>query len=510
MTGADRRKLNKDAGFSLVELLIAVIILAIIVIPLMNLFVSSNRINIKSRKTLRATTAAQDIMEGLKAYNIEEVRAQFADPASGFYVIDSRLIKGGMAEEPSLEVDSSGNPADGLYVFSMRDVTMQGSKFDAKIVVDGRGYMTSVPAGSAMKDHDAHLVSPTGSETYKFNDAAMADARSIDKNNGTFVETDKIRKAVLKSVFKDTDMRDAVELKLKAKGVADANIDDAIDAICFKSLVTSYPVPTIFDQVSRTITIDLTVSAEVDEDGNPKVDMEVTQIYDFICKDAAGANVEVHTAGDMGSGIMVNSQSCGSIARMVDAETGDEEINVNLFYYPLYGASSPDKIIINNGSGADLNLLIAKQRYEKPGSADPANPDPEYLSDSQLMAAEQLPYRANIEIKDGHGAAYNKDKFAIKTNLGLNLVGEKYLAGAAIEIPSQLTVNGTNMDLSGSSGMNIFTLDGVRSPMGKDPLPGEGTELIYDVQVGIYEEGAAASGFPEEMRKVVIEGSMTN
>ncbi|MDE7231663.1 MAG: prepilin-type N-terminal cleavage/methylation domain-containing protein, partial [Lachnospiraceae bacterium] len=39
-TGADRQKLNKDAGFSLVELLIAVIILAIIVIPLMNLFVS--------------------------------------------------------------------------------------------------------------------------------------------------------------------------------------------------------------------------------------------------------------------------------------------------------------------------------------------------------------------------------------------------------------------------------------------------------------------------------------
>ena len=62
----DGRKQNKDAGFSLVELLIAVVILAIIVIPLMNLFVSSNRINIKSRQTLRATTVAQDIMEGLK------------------------------------------------------------------------------------------------------------------------------------------------------------------------------------------------------------------------------------------------------------------------------------------------------------------------------------------------------------------------------------------------------------------------------------------------------------
>ena len=45
-TAEDRRKQNRDAGFSLVELLIAVVILAIIVIPLMNLFLSSNRLNI--------------------------------------------------------------------------------------------------------------------------------------------------------------------------------------------------------------------------------------------------------------------------------------------------------------------------------------------------------------------------------------------------------------------------------------------------------------------------------
>ena len=218
MTGADRRKLNKDAGFSLVELLIAVIILAIIVIPLMNLFVSSNRINIKSRKTLRATTVAQDIMEGLKAYNIKEIKEQFADPANGFYVIDSTLIKGGVAEETSLEVDPSGNPASGFYVFSMKDVTMQGSKFDAKIEVDGRGYME----GTLTHDN-------------KFNDAALADARSIDKENGTFVESEKIRQAVLKSVFKDSDMKDAIEDKLKAEGLSDTEINNEIDAVCFKN-----------------------------------------------------------------------------------------------------------------------------------------------------------------------------------------------------------------------------------------------------------------------------------
>lgn len=50
---------NPDAGFSLVELLIAVTILAIIVVPLLHMFVTSTRINVKSRQTLRATTVAR-------------------------------------------------------------------------------------------------------------------------------------------------------------------------------------------------------------------------------------------------------------------------------------------------------------------------------------------------------------------------------------------------------------------------------------------------------------------
>ncbi len=487
----DGRKQNKDAGFSLVELLIAVVILAIIVIPLMNLFVSSNRINIKSRQTLRATTVAQDIMEGLKAYNIEEIRAQFNDPAGGFYVIDSRLIKGGVAEE----TPGMGNPTDGLYVFSMKQLTMQGSEYDAKIEVDGRGYMT----GTLTHDNE-------------FNDAALADARSIDKKNGTFVEAEKYRQAVLKSVFKDSGMETAIKSRWTAAGVAgnlDTKYDELRDAgnanyVCYKNATA------FFDQVSRTITIELTTSAEVDEDGHPKVDMEITQFYDFVYKDAGGVDVTVHTAGDIGSGFIVDGMPCGKITRMVDAATGEEKINVNLFYYPLYGASAPDKIIVKNGSGADLNLLIAKQRHETTdASGMPVLTDPEYLSDPQLMAAEQA-YKADILVQDGLGASMNKERFLLKTNLGLNLVGKNYLAGAPIELPAQLTVNGTNMDLSGSSDMNIFTLDGVRSPMGRAAAPGEATELIYDVQVSIYKTGAADSGFPEDMRMVVIGGSTTN
>lgn len=464
MTGAERRKLNKDAGFSLLELLIAVVILAIIVIPMLNLFLSSNKLNIRSRQTLRATTLAQDIMEGLKAYDIEELKAQFNMPAEGFYVIDDNLIKGAVGEETGMEVDGSGNPSEGIYYFSLRKVSMQGSEFDALVKVDARGYME----GSA--DHDN-----------SFNNALMADARSIDKENGTFVETDKIRKAMLSSVWKDSAMRTAME----ADGITE-------DEICFKNQ------DAIFTGISRTITVSLKENGTVDEDGNPKIDMAVTDEYDFGYK-----GVVFNTKGDMGSMVWVENMGCGVVS--------GEKVNINIFYYPLYGSNvTEDAIVIENDTRAKLNILIAKQI---PSAEDPNNP--EILTDAQLMSKE-MRYVADVRVQNGHGGDMNKEDFSLKTNLGLNLAGKKYMAGETdpakkdVNTPSQLFVNDQSMDLSGTSQMNIYTLDGIRSPMGAAPADGDITELIYDVEISVYEEGAAGRDFPEEERMVVIEGSKNN
>ena len=50
----ERRQLNNE-GFSLIELLIAIVILSIIVVPLLHSFVTSARTNAKSRNTMHAT-----------------------------------------------------------------------------------------------------------------------------------------------------------------------------------------------------------------------------------------------------------------------------------------------------------------------------------------------------------------------------------------------------------------------------------------------------------------------
>ena len=66
------RKLN-NAGLTLVELLIAMFILAIVVTPILKNFVSSARVNNKSRHTMNATELCETLMEEFESRKVSEM-----------------------------------------------------------------------------------------------------------------------------------------------------------------------------------------------------------------------------------------------------------------------------------------------------------------------------------------------------------------------------------------------------------------------------------------------------
>ncbi len=80
-------KQKNNKGFSLIEIIIAIAILAIIVLPFLNSFVSSARLNERARKQLRATEAARNIMEGLKGYSIAELAKEFNYDVTDLFLI---------------------------------------------------------------------------------------------------------------------------------------------------------------------------------------------------------------------------------------------------------------------------------------------------------------------------------------------------------------------------------------------------------------------------------------
>ncbi|MEG0216147.1 MAG: type II secretion system protein, partial [Hungatella sp.] len=73
------RQLN-DRGFTLIELLISVTMLAVLVVPFLDAFLIGTKTNGKAKSLLKAKTAAENIMEGIRGTDFEDLLLQFNYP----------------------------------------------------------------------------------------------------------------------------------------------------------------------------------------------------------------------------------------------------------------------------------------------------------------------------------------------------------------------------------------------------------------------------------------------
>ena len=75
-----KKRKNQNAGMTLLEVIIAVSIFSISAIVLLQGFVTSGKINLKSNLYLEATTVAQNLMEEIKAKSFQDVSLAFNYP----------------------------------------------------------------------------------------------------------------------------------------------------------------------------------------------------------------------------------------------------------------------------------------------------------------------------------------------------------------------------------------------------------------------------------------------
>lgn len=66
------RKFAKNAGFSLIEVLLAIVILGLVAAPILQIFVTSAQINHRSRKIMAATDVAATTMEYLTSLKFDD------------------------------------------------------------------------------------------------------------------------------------------------------------------------------------------------------------------------------------------------------------------------------------------------------------------------------------------------------------------------------------------------------------------------------------------------------
>lgn len=83
---------NRRKGFTLVEVIIAVALLAIVVMPVASVMVRTAQLNARARTLQKATDLGQNLMEGIREYTMEEVIDQCLKSGNGFKIIYSSII----------------------------------------------------------------------------------------------------------------------------------------------------------------------------------------------------------------------------------------------------------------------------------------------------------------------------------------------------------------------------------------------------------------------------------
>lgn len=162
------------------EILVAITILAIAAGAMLHAFLTSTKINMRAKEQQRVTTAAQSIMEGLKAYTLEDICLQFNNIAGYDFKIYSAVgsrkeVPFGDVEgiSPTLSIrqwDDGGvirreyqPDGDGKFLFVMQDISYEGQLYDAKVELEPMaGGQTVYYAREMDSGTDAVWKSPQG------------------------------------------------------------------------------------------------------------------------------------------------------------------------------------------------------------------------------------------------------------------------------------------------------------------------------------------------------------
>ena len=161
---------SDQRGITLIEVIVSMLILAIIVVPLLSNFAISSRINQKSRTRQYATTLAQNVMEGMKTYDLAELTLQFNGVASGgafrlvpltsfaealqgsgYYETDASFLQRYQLNADGtvpvgMSLQKEGNQytflekAEKRYYYVMNNIAEGTKRFDVQITVDANGY----------------------------------------------------------------------------------------------------------------------------------------------------------------------------------------------------------------------------------------------------------------------------------------------------------------------------------------------------------------------------------
>ena len=141
---------QKNGGFTLVELLVAIVILAMVMMPISRLFITAGSINNKGRKEQQANITANSVLESARAFAIYEFDKQCrANTASSFKLIAAK-DNSAFSSSVFTQYDSTNTTplatnfvvSGQTYAYKINGLTQNKSKYDAVVIFEKDAYQT--------------------------------------------------------------------------------------------------------------------------------------------------------------------------------------------------------------------------------------------------------------------------------------------------------------------------------------------------------------------------------
>ncbi|MBE5871801.1 MAG: type II secretion system protein [Lachnospiraceae bacterium] len=524
------KRQRDDKGFTLVEVIIAVVILGVAFGPVLSDFMQSARVNRMAREKLAATTMAQNIMEGISAYKSEDLIKSFEtyDPDNPDYVgmdmpVLSVLPTGVRCDEFGERRTDTNDPfrvnVDGIQgedpiYGSVQPKIIKTTKQDGTVlertmytpseifIQDNHKYQYYIKnVRSQINSNDKNgydlLVTVDGSAHRKDPHAWGAEEKKNDIAGVNISSVDN----TYDCIWADTasDLTDVIQNQLR---------QNCLDGgASYMQLMNFY---------KRELTVKI-----YDKDTNADDDVHDYNV-DFI--NTYSSKMDYYPNYDFGS----YTQTVNGYSSLV---TGRNPRNIYVYYWPNYTTDYrfKDKITIENTAGIKVDVILVRMDVPQivlPGSASlkattEANEN-NYQMDLKIYAdytkMEGLDFTGIPNSDSGYERLRN-NLMTIQTNVYENIA---FKHAENVALAKSGNTSNLHNDLRGNITMDSEYFDAASHAISLNDEPDKLKAMIvnlygmvlqdkiYNVKVDVYEMGAADDDFPEEKLLATFDGSVTD
>lgn len=433
MKSTKERQLNNE-GFSLVELLVAIVILSIIVVPLLHSFVTSARTNAKSRNTMHATAIAEDVMEQFEAHTLEEMADTYEAAGSGEF---TNTVKRGE------DIDGDG---DLEWVYTFRDSSTTSGAYDVVTTLDPSAY-------AAINEQDLiDIQNLAGNLNAVYSEKSDADigAYMYFSNYATNTDPENIPKYVTKKVEITIDTN-RISLDLGDGETMETDVYLVTASTLYHCDTSIFNNPSLSGDYPQNGTDYVIFSNE---------DAVRSQAAQIKAQKEAGATVQSKVTSDLANIIICLPTRMGSVS----------------------GSAVRDTVIVNNPDNVETNLYLVMQL--------PTTDElPSGVTNAETAYRDMInnTYRVAFELREKYPGWMSSAGASIQSacKLRTNLIANGYTDYKF----RNLSVS----EAAGTAGGNVAR--SIMSASGLTP-PAEQSDRIYDITVQVYVQGTIDTGTP--------------